>query len=211
MQMYEERFSGKIELIEQSQEQLVKHIQAVTPDNIDSFETEAENIAKKAFPSGDWPHDLGPWPSLRIQLARMLKVRGRFVEALMQGVRGVLSLEQRTGDVWTRHLFDLLQIISKVLTLPKQDTSYGEAGFPAESQLWDILYGYLQEVARSANKMFGADARYTKAIQDWYSHWVRFDNTRKPGTRAFAQRFKRAQSRLLLWAGIDENRGVVLT
>ena len=212
MQTHEERFPGMIEQIKQSQQQLIELTnEAVRLEDFDSFEIDAQNIAKHAFPGGDWPDDLQPWPTLRIRLAQsLLRARGRSMDALMQGVRGHLSLERRTGDIWIRHLFDLLQIVSSVLVLSKSDTPCENPICPTEAQLWDILHGYLHELALGATKMFGAKAEYTQAIQTWYSDCIKRADAPHPGTRAFARRFKRAQSNLLLWAGVDENRGIAL-
>jgi hypothetical protein len=211
MQTHEERLPGMIEQIEQSQQQLIELTnEAVRLGDVDSFEIDAQNIAKHAFPGGDWPDDLEPWPTMRIRFAQILRARGRLTDALIQGVRGYLSLERRTGAKWIRHLLALLQIFSSILVLSKWNTPCEDPVCPTEAQLWDILHGYLHELALGAIKMFGARAEYTQAIQTWYSDCIRGADAPHPGTRAFARRFKRAQSKLLLWAGIDENRGIVL-
>lgn len=211
MQMHDERFPGMIEQIKQTQQQLIELTnEAVRLKDVDGFEIDAQNIAKRAFPNGDWPDDLQPWPILRIRLAQILMERGRSMDALMQGVRGYLTLERRTGDIWIRQLFDLLQIVSSVLVPSKWNTPCRDPACPTETQLWDILYGYLHELALGAIKIFGARAKYTQAVQTWYSDCIRCSDAPHPGTRAFARRFKRAQSNLLLWAGVDENRGIVL-
>lgn len=67
MQMHDERFPGMIEQIKQTQQQLIELTnEAVCLKDMDSFEIDAQNIAKRAFPNGDWPDDLQPWPTLRI-------------------------------------------------------------------------------------------------------------------------------------------------
>jgi hypothetical protein len=211
MQTYENRFSGKIEKIKQSQQQLIEYINnLISISNVKSFEIDAQNIAKHAFPGGDWPDGLEPWPTMHIRFAEIFRAHDRWVDALMQSVRGYLSLERRIGDKWVTHLFRFLQIISTVLTLPKRDTPCGKPSFPTEAQMWDILYGYLHELTACATKIFGARAKYTQAIQAWYSEFMMSADAPHPGTRAFARRFKKAQSKLLLWAGVDESRGIAL-
>lgn len=183
----------------------------VRPEEVETLETDAQNIAKTAFPSGSWPEDLQPWPAMRINASKMLRARGCFMDALMQGFRGHLALEMRTGDTWIRHLFDLVQLFSCVLMnfpsiMPSQNSV-----FPTEAQLWDIFYGYIHELACGAREMFGAQTDYVRAIQAWYSDNMQSASPPPPGTRAFARRFRTAQSKLLTWAGIDENKGITLT
>jgi hypothetical protein len=211
MQAHEERFPGMIEQIRQSQQQLIELTnKAVRLGDVDSFEIDAQAIAKHTFPGRDWPDDLAPWPTMRIRFAQILRAHGRLTEALMQGVRGHLSIQRRTGVNWIRHLFDLLQIISRVLGLSKWNIPCGNPVCPTEEQLWDILHGYLHELLLGAIKIFGTRAKYTQAIETWYSDCIRCADAPHPGTRAFARRFKRAQSNLLLWAGVDENRSIIL-
>jgi SET and MYND domain-containing protein len=211
MQAHEERYPGMIEQITQSQQQLVKLVnEAVHLEDVDSLEIDALKIAKYAFPGGHWPDDLHPWPTMRIQFAQILRACGRLMDALMQSVRGYLSLERRTGDIWIRHLSDLLQIILSVLVQSNWDTLCKNPVFPTEAQLSDILHGYLHELALGATKVFGVRAGYTQAIQAWYLECIESAGAPQPKTRAFAQRFKEAQSKLLLWAGVDENKGIVL-
>jgi hypothetical protein len=211
MQTHEQQFPGMIDQIKRSQQQLIELInQAVRSEDIDGFEIDAQNIAKQAFPRGDWPHDLQPWPVTRIQFARVLMAHGRFVDGLKQGVRGYLSLQRRITHIWFPNLFDLVQILARVVALSKWDTPSGGPICPTEAQLWDILHGYLHVLVLSAIKIFGARTGYTQAIQTWYSDCMSHVDPPYPGTRTFAQRFKKAQSKLLLWAGVHENRGIAL-
>jgi hypothetical protein len=104
-----------------------------------------------------------------------------------------------------------VQVLSYLLTPFEQDTT---SGFPREDQLWIVLYGYLHEAVRAATKTFGSYATYTKAIEGWYFNCLAAADIAglpKPETRAFSRQFKRAQKDLLLWAGIGEERGIVLT
>jgi hypothetical protein len=211
MQTHKERFPGMNEQIKQSQKQLIVLTnEAVHLKDVDSFEIAARDVAKYAFPGGDWPDELEPWPTMRIRFAQILVARGQWMDGLMQAVRGYLSLERRTGNTWIQHLFNLLQILSRVLAFRKWNTPCRNLLYPSKAQLWDILHGYLHELALSAVKMFGARAEYAQAIRTWYLDCMRHADAPYPGTCAFAQRFKRAEVKLLLWAGVDRNRGISL-
>jgi hypothetical protein len=212
MQDHRERYSGEIRTIEQSQQQLIQLINSSDPINsADNFENDVQNIVKLAFPAGDWPDDLAPWPSTRIAFAFVLRAYDRLVDSLKQGVRGYLSLERRTGAVWIHHLFNMLQIFTGVATLSGRDAPWGKSGFPVESRFWDVIHGYLHLLRLGAIKTFGADAPYTKAVELWYQECMRDLKLPGPETGAFFKRFKRAQSQLLLWAGVAENKGISLT
>ena len=203
---------GKGDQLLRSQQQLIEVVnEAVHPVDVDKIEAEVRNVAKNTFSGEDWPDDLEPLPSLRMRLAGVFRTRNQTIEALSQGIRGCLWSERRIGDTWVRNLSDLLQVIAHAVLLPKHSTATRIPRFPNQEQLWDVLHGYLHELVHSAIKTFGCDASYTKAIQGWYSDCMRSANGPKPGTRAFAERFKRAQSELLICAGVDGSRGIALT
>lgn len=164
-----------IKEIEQGQEQLIAlSNKAVNLNNIDNFETDAQDIAKQVFAGGDWPDDLQPWPMMCIRYSDILRAHGRLVGALKQGVRGYFLLARRTGDTWIQHLFGFIQMLSNILAPSEKEVPFGKQGFPTEAQLWDMLYGYLHELALGAMKMFGAGAGYSRAIQAWYSEYMEF-------------------------------------
>lgn len=212
LQAHEERLPGKRDQLEQSQHQLIELINdAVQHVNVDGIETGIRVIAERAFPHGDWPVDLEPLPTLRTRLATLLWTLGRVINALREGFKGCMLLNRRIGDTWVHHLFDLVQLLSVVLTLPKHSIEVRESGLPAREKMWDLLYGYLRELVRSAVTTFGSDTAYTKAIQGWYDQCLNDDDRLRPETSAFRKRYKMAQSGLLVWAGVDESKGVTLT
>jgi hypothetical protein len=179
--------------------------------NVDDLENQMRDTTTQAFPQGAWPDDLGPLPLLRVEIATMLRAQGNLTKALKQGLKGFLLLERRTGDTWVRSSFKLLQVLSHLLTAFEQDIA---SEFLREDQLWVILCGYLHEAVRAATKTSGSHATYTKAIEGWYLDCLGAADTTglpKPETRAFSRQFKRAQKDLLTWAGIGEERGIVLT
>jgi hypothetical protein len=197
-----------IEQIKQAQQQLGDLIQTIRFEDIDNFGAQAQNIAKHAFNDGNWPEDLPPWPLVRIQSSEIHIIRGRLIEALKQGVRGYLSLDRRIGDVWLRRLFNFLQSLLRILAF---NASCEDPLFPAEPQLVDIFHAYLYELTRGTNEVFGVQIKYAHTIQAWYSDFMQNVGPPLPGTRVFARRFKTAQSKLLLWAGLDEDKGITLS
>ena len=208
MQAHESKFPEKIEQIRQSQQQLLKLIETASVENHDGLEIDAQDIAQQAFPDGHWPDGLSPWPAMHIHFAGILLKRGRLIDALMHSIRGYMFVNRRTGDIWVWHLFTFLQIISSVLF---SDIPWEDPAFPTKAQLFVTFFGCLHELSLAANKVFGNRAGYAQAVQNWYSNCIESAGTIDPGTHEFAERFYLAQSRLLLWAGVDEKRGITLT
>ena len=211
MQTHQMRFSSLIEQIKQCQQQLVRHIGKAEPEDADNLEQDARNIAKGAFPNGNWPEDLHPWPFMHIQTARLLMVCGRPKDALVHGVKGYMSIEPRTGDFWVRHLFDFVEVLSANAEQFQSNISREDSAFLTEAQFQDVLLGFSYEANLATNKVFGPHLKYSQAVQVTYSNHTKSAGTPLPGTSAFAQRFRSAQSKLLLWAGVNENKGITLS
>jgi hypothetical protein len=144
---------------------------------------------------------------MHIRLAALLMKRERWIDVLMHGVRGYMFLERRTGENWVWHLFNLLQIPLSAL---KSDRPREASTFPTGEQLLAVFHGYLHEFSFAAIKVFGTRAKYSQAVQAWYSDSMKSAGTIVPGTHVFAQRFETGQSRMLLWAGVDEKKGFTL-
>jgi hypothetical protein len=51
-----------IERIHQSQKQLSEVTETALLKDYDGLETNAQNTAQQAFPGGNWPDNLSPWP-----------------------------------------------------------------------------------------------------------------------------------------------------
>jgi hypothetical protein len=148
---------------------------------------------------------------MRLKLAMMLLKRGSLLDALMHHVRGFMFLSRRSGESWVGHLDFFVQTISAVLMQFDWEKPCENPAFLIRTQLQDVLCGYLYELSLAANQVFGTRAGYAQAIQIWYSNCIDSAGTAVPGTHAFAERFCLAQSRLLLWAGVDEKRGITIT
>jgi hypothetical protein len=62
----------------------------------------------------------------------MLDACDRLEGSLKHGIRGYLILEVRIGDVWIRHLFNLLQVFMRILVLPSESYHVGNVEFPSK-------------------------------------------------------------------------------
>jgi hypothetical protein len=211
IQSHQVRFPGLFEQIKQCQEQLVNYSKALSPEDADNVLQNARNIAKGAFPDSHWPEDLPPWPGMRNLTANLLILRGRPKAALLQGVKGYMLLEPRTGDVWVRNFLNFVLILLANVMQSGANIPCDDPAFPTDTQLRDILLGCLYELNLAAKRAFGSQAGYSQAVQVLYSNHMESAGTPLPGTSAFAQRFMSAQSKLLLWAGVDEDKGITLS
>ncbi|KAF2847598.1 hypothetical protein T440DRAFT_520728 [Plenodomus tracheiphilus IPT5] len=211
-QVYLKRFPESIEQIAINQGRLVKILNgALVSDEWDDFYVNSPAIIKQAFSDGKWPEYLQPWPTLQAKQASLHEKAGCPLEALPITLRRCLTMEWRFGDVWVKTLSDLTQVLAVILTLPRKDQPYGNSGFPTEPELWDVLHGYLQEMYVISKKVYGLNAGFTKAIHKWYLESTDCENLAFFRTAVFAERFRFAQSKLLLWAGVDRHRGITLS
>jgi len=132
-----------ISQLERSQHKLIKLMNTAidsfnsrtSPADVEKIEADAQNLAKEAFPDGNWPDDLEPIPSLLTVFARILKAQARYIEAMKHGTKGYMSVERRLGPQWIRRLFELLQVFAHVLRLPSQSTVFQDRGFLNQDQL----------------------------------------------------------------------------
>ncbi|KAF2023778.1 SET domain-containing protein [Setomelanomma holmii] len=209
MQSHQKLFPERIKQVAQSQQQLLQITnEAVKERNVDIFESQASTITTAAFPDGQWPEDLAPWPSSRIRLASIHQAHGRRIEALKYALKGQLLLEHRSGDRWTRRLFSLVQYFRDFLM---HQTICRDTDFPTEAQMKDVMYGYLHVLKTYAGKTFGEKTRYAQSILWYYDDYVNGGSAPERINRAFARRFNQAQAKLLVWAGVEQNRAIALT
>jgi hypothetical protein len=206
---HQDLFSGRIKQVEQSQQQLLQVInEAVEEKTVESFESKALAITTVAFPNGHWPKDLAPWPSSRISLASIHQAHGRQLEALKYALNGQLLLEHRSGLKWVLHLYNLVQHFSHFLMHP---TICPDKEFPSKGQIWDLMYGYLYRLRTCARETLGEETGYAQAIAFWYNDCVENGGAPELINRSFTRRFKQAQVKLLIWAGVEQERAIVLS
>jgi hypothetical protein len=200
--------------LEQCQQQLLDLVNSAVRSfglnngtvDVKKVELDVKKLTQEAFPNGDWPDQLEPLPSLHIRIAQMLKAQGHYIEAAKHGIKGCMASERRVGPEWIQNLLELLQIFARVSVLPETHTTRRNSGFLNQNQLWHVIYGSLHILVLDAIKTFGPDAAYTQAIQHWYSQCLASGIEPLPGTRAFATQFKRIQSEMVSWAGLDDSR-----
>lgn len=173
-----------------------------------NLEADAEKIIREPFPTGDWPNDLPPLPTLYGTFARICKDNNDVAGALRYSLKASLALRTRISRLWVDALFDTVQLISLLVLLPEQHAIFKVESMFSKNDCWNVLHGYLGELKRAATHTFGANSIYTKSIARWYSDAVSSADPPRPGTRRFRTIYNISQKKLLRWARIDESRGI---
>ncbi|KAJ5153723.1 uncharacterized protein N7500_009162 [Penicillium coprophilum] len=172
------------------------------------LEADSEKIIRGPFPHGTWPDGMPPLASIHRIFARICKNNDDISGALRYSLKASLTLRERVGDIWVHSLFDTIQIISLLVSLPDQYPILRENSLFSKDDCWNVLHGYLGALKRGATHAFGSDSLYTRAIANWYSNAMLSAGQPHPETRRFKVVYGVSQKRLLGWAGIEESRGV---
>jgi len=172
--------------------------------------TKIKDVADQAFPNGDWPQALQPLPLVHSSIADMYKVQRNYLEAFAFGLRGCLQC-RRSGQAWVHHLFDLVQHFVPLVLQPNESALFKDKKFLTEKELWDVYHGYLRELAITSTKVFGPNTTYSKAVKRGWDEALDSAGKPRPGTSAFAKKFKTAQAKLLAWAEVTDGKGIELS
>jgi SET and MYND domain-containing protein len=170
------------------------------------FYSKVKAVTDQAFPNGEWPQALQPLPLVNISIADMFRLQGNYLEALRYGLRGSL-LCRRSGSKWVHYFFDLVQRLARLVLQP----NFKDNRFVTSKEIWDIYHGYLRELTITVNMVFGANTSWSKAVKRWWDEVLESAGTPRPGTAAFAKRFKAAQAKLLVWAEVTHGKGIELS
>ncbi|KAK6842893.1 hypothetical protein PG987_003753 [Apiospora arundinis] len=172
------------------------------PVDVDSLADHMEELADKAYPTGEWPPSLEPLPSIYKTLGRLNQAQGDPFSAIEFCLRGCAYTKRRAGEPWMVDLFELVQVLTAVLGSTPDEQDADEPPFPTPAELWDIFHGYLHELLRLAQGNCGHDESYTRAIRSWHDAALKYADGALPGTQEFADRFHAAHRKLLLWANV---------
>ncbi|KAK7950924.1 uncharacterized protein PG986_006652 [Apiospora aurea] len=181
------------------------------PVDVDSLADHMEDLADKAYPTGQWPPSLEPLPSIYKTLGRLNQAQGDPLAAIEYCIRGCAHTKRRAGEPWMVDLFELVQVLTAVLgaSPPEEEDAQEEPPFPTTAELWDVFHGYLHELLRLARGNCGHDVSYTRAIRSWHDAALKYADGPLPGTQEFADQFHAANRKLLLWAGVAEDQWTI--
>ncbi|KAK8113834.1 hypothetical protein PG999_005903 [Apiospora kogelbergensis] len=175
------------------------------PVDVDSLADHMEELADKAYPTGQWPPSLEPLPSIYKTLGRLNQAQGDPFAAIEFCIRGCAYTKRRAGEPWMVDLFELVQYWARPRT-SKMPTSRPS---PTPAELWDVFHGCLHELLRLTQGNCGHDASYTRAIRSWHDAALKYADGALPGTQEFADRFHAAHRKLLLWANVPGDQWTI--
>lgn len=86
----------------------------------------------------------------------------------------------------------------------------GGGGGGGKGEFWDEYHGLLHMLLGAAERTFGSDAAYARAVRTWYDDVLEGAEAEElPESPSFAARFRAAHRKLLFWAGVEEENWVV--
>lgn len=179
------------------------------PVDVDSLADHMEELADKAYPTGEWPPSLEPLPSIYKTLGRLNQAQGDSFAAIEYCIRGCAYTKRRAGEPWMVDLFELVQVLTAVLSSSPEEQEADEPAFLTPAELWDVFHGYLHELLRLAQGNCGHDVSYTRAIRSWHDAALKYADGPLPGTQEFADKFHASHRKLLLWAGVAEDQWTI--
>ncbi|KAK8138017.1 hypothetical protein PG984_001397 [Apiospora sp. TS-2023a] len=179
------------------------------PVDVDSLADHMEELADKAYPTGEWPSTLEPLPSIYKTLGRLNQAQGDPFAAIEYCIRGCAYTKRRAGEPWMVDLFELVQVLTAVLGSSPEEQEADEPAFPTPAELWDVFHGYLHELLRLAQGNCGHDVSYTRAIRSWHDAALKYADGPLPGTQEFADKFHASHRKLLLWANVAEDQWTI--
>ncbi|KAK4163361.1 hypothetical protein QBC43DRAFT_355110 [Cladorrhinum sp. PSN259] len=211
---------GKLENLHKAQREIVNLTKSAVKaskfpgiykefDDLGGVETTLRTIMCNTFPATQWPDIIEPVPLARLCLAMLYLDQGKPDPALRNALRGKLVSRRRTGPEWVNEMMDVIQVlmVAGSLTPDKiQDPTY-----PNPIDIQTVTYGYMYETCKGAGEAFGGDSEYTKGICELFASLVgKKVDGEKPGSRGFEKEFVEAQGRLMEWAVIAKDYGVVI-
>ncbi|RYP72841.1 hypothetical protein DL769_004356 [Monosporascus sp. CRB-8-3] len=203
---------SEVEVVRESQEELTDLINSAiikmktSPDGLPLVELEARarSLVNDAFPDSRWPDTLDPVPLLYKRLGNMHALRGNGVAAFQCSIKGCAYTDWKLGPEWVNDLHDLIRIMTAIVVQPSAREVFRDKYFLSSREFWDAYHGLLHMLLLTAQKTFGSDASYTRAIKRWYDDTLEGAEEPLPGTPDFEDRFKAVHRKLLSWAGVNE-------
>jgi hypothetical protein len=181
-------------------------------EDLDKVQAKLRWITSAAFPISHWPDYLEPLPSVRTGLSCLwaMKSGSDQLEALRLMLRGMmLSRQYRRASCaeWVHEMADLTAVLVLLGKEPATSNLFEDEDFPTLAEIRVLACGFLSETDKSATRIYGLDTRYSISFREWKEHMLKHE----PATADEASlkvSFRKAQAKLLLWAGVDKYAGI---
>ncbi|OBT62586.1 hypothetical protein VE03_07379 [Pseudogymnoascus sp. 23342-1-I1] len=176
-------------------------------NTIDEMKLQLTILTDLIFPYRPWPSTVYPMGEMKMVFARLYANAEKHDQAVIHALQGCLATTLRYGPNWVRLLHALLNFLKSYLT------ALIAAGADSDSShiVQDYCIGILNELVVQAKKVFGTNAKYTLAVAKWRNDNFKIVELPLPGYEGFAERFGKAQKKMLSWAGIHKRYAVVLS
>jgi len=134
---------------------------------------------------------------------------GKPVQALKLSLRSLVLSPCRVGPEFVQRLCSVASYMNDVASMDDDDIAFVTlptgVALPSPSEMRVLLIGYLEVLCLGAATTYGADARFTMATVRW-----RKEMAVHPLLPVFAPGFRTRQRKLLDWAGVKDDCGLVL-
>ncbi|EPE31990.1 SET [Glarea lozoyensis ATCC 20868] len=173
------------------------------------IERTMKQMARGVLNEDKWPDNLQPMPQILLQLSKYYLAQNDSVESLKLSLRALLAQDRRFGPYWANQLAEWLTYLVRLTPTTTEDLT--KLPFVTFGDLMDVISGYSREATLVVAKVFGTDTSFSKTLQKRdVEHSIRM-GTPNLSSVNFLQRFKNAQGKFLLWAGIDVSRELLLS
>lgn len=172
--------------------------------NIEGLEVRLGDLANQALPHSRWPNTLEPLPSMWKMLGAMKT--SDYMNSVKYSVKGCAYTQRKRGPAWAKILMTLVQALARVAILPPYHPAFQDRTFLARGEAWNAYEGYLGFLLPAAEKAYGKDMLWCRAIRKWHDDVVRDAENPRPGTAAFKKRFRTAHMKLLAFAGVEKGQ-----
>lgn len=178
-----------------------------------NFQQKIWDILQKGYPDGRWPNHLEPLPSAYNCLGRMY-FELHYVIGLEFLLKGTLYAFDKRGPRWARELLYLTRYMIYVAQADDDDIKWTAATKNAELldrvTMRSVARGYASIVSLAAKFAFGMDCKFVRALCLWTDEIVNYPGDPDLQTPVFQQQFVDSQERLLTWACMDPDEGLIL-
>ncbi|KAG8167816.1 hypothetical protein KVR01_003505 [Diaporthe batatas] len=177
------------------------------------YQTELLDIEEKVFQGSNWPDHIEPMPSALRDLGGMY-LELKYVVGLEFVLKGTFYSRTQDDPRW---VLDLMKLVKYILYLSQErdDVLNWTGAAPPQvlggrPTLFDTARGYLVHVCLSGKFTFGLDTKYVQALYHWAGNLIERPGDPGIDTKAFQERFKSSQDKLLTWAKMKTGRGLEL-
>lgn len=177
------------------------------------FQRKIYDILERAYPGGRWPNHLEPLPAVYLNLGTMY-FELKYVIGLEMVLKGTIHTRNRRDPAWVRDLLLLTKVIVYVAQAGEDDIKWTAATMNAElldrATMRSVARGYACIVSLAGKFAFGIDSKFVRALHMWAGEIVDCPGDPEIQTEVFRQRFGDSQERLLTWACMVPDEGLIL-